>query len=131
VPQPGLERLRELVDDAQASGLTVEPVEEGTRPAVPLGVDLAAYRIVQESLTNVRRHAEGSAATVVVRYAPAALRLEVTNGPGGHANGTAGTGHGIIGMRERARLYGGTLEAGPRPDGGFRVSATLPLEDGG
>jgi signal transduction histidine kinase len=130
VPQPGLERLRELVDDARAAGLAVELVEEGTRPAVPLGVDLAAYRIVQESLTNVRRHAAGSAATVVVRYAPTALELEVANGPGGRANGTAGTGHGIIGMRERARLYGGTFEAGPQLDGGYRVRATLPLEEG-
>jgi signal transduction histidine kinase len=131
VPQPGLERLRELVDDARAAGLDVDLREEGTRPAVPLGVDLAAYRIVQEGLTNVRRHAEGSTATVLVRYAPAAIQLEVANGPGASANGTPGTGHGIIGMRERARLYGGTFDAGPRPDGGFRVSATLPLEGSG
>src|SRR5919198_188743 len=129
VPQPGLERLRELVDDAHASGLAVELVEEGTRPAVPLGVDLPAYRNVQGGLNKVRRHAQGSEATVLVRYAATALELEVTNGPGGRANGTAGTGHGIIGMRERVRLYGGTFEAAPRPDGGFRVSATLPLEE--
>jgi signal transduction histidine kinase len=128
VPQPGLERLRELVDDARGAGLAVELVEDGERPQVPLGVDLAAYRIVQEGLTNARRHAHGAPATVVVRYADTALELEVSNGPGGRANGTAGTGHGIIGMRERARLYGGTLDAGPRPDGGFRVRATLPLE---
>jgi signal transduction histidine kinase len=128
VPQPGLERLPELVDDARAAGVAVELVEEGTRPAVPLGVDLAAYRIVQEGLTNVRRHAHGASATVGVRYAPSALELEVANGPGGRANGTAGTGHGLIGMRERARLYGGTLEAGPQADGGFVVRAVLPLE---
>lgn len=131
-PQPGLERLAELVDEARATGLAVELVEEGERPAVPLGVDLAAYRIVQEGLTNARRHAAGAAARVRVAYDPGALEVEVLNGPGGPGrerdDDGAGSGHGLIGMRERARLYGGTLEAGAEPGGGFRVRARLPLE---
>jgi signal transduction histidine kinase len=127
-PQPGLERLDELLADARAAGLPVELQVDGPARDLPAGLDLAAYRIVQEGLTNVRRHA-GAADTVVrVRYGDSALELEVVNAPG-VGNGTGqGTGHGLIGMRERARLYGGTFDAGAAEDGGFRVRARLPLE---
>jgi signal transduction histidine kinase len=102
---------------------------EGTRPQLPLGLDLSAYRIVQEALTNVVRHAGPATARVHIRYAPAAVDIEVTDdGRGGRP---PGRGHGIVGMRERAALYGGSLEAGPLPGGGFRVAARLPLDAGG
>jgi signal transduction histidine kinase len=134
-PQPGLERLDELLTETRAAGLPVELAERGARESLPAGLDLAAYRIVQESLTNVRRHAGGARTEVRIDYGgdarPASRRLvvEVANEPG-RANRAAGrgSGHGLIGMRERVRIYGGTLEAGPVPGGGFRVRAELPLE---
>jgi signal transduction histidine kinase len=128
-PQPGLERLDELLAEARAAGLPVELSEEGARDAVPAGPSLAAYRIAQESLTNVRRHAASAPTRVRVRYGEDSLELEIANAPGA-GNGTVahGSGHGLIGMRERARLYGGTLEAGPSAEGGFVVRARLPLE---
>ena len=132
-PQPGLARLGELVEEARAAGLPVELSEEGARPALPPGVDLAAYRIVQESLTNVRRHAGAVATRVRVRYGHEGIELEVSNAAG-RGNGRPpnaagrGAGHGLIGMRERVRLYGGTLETGEALGGGYRVSARLPLE---
>jgi signal transduction histidine kinase len=100
---------------------------------VAAGIELSAYRIVQEALTNVRKHAPGAAATVRLSYAPSELRLEVDNGPSPAANGTPampGTGSGIVGMQERVALYGGSLQVARRPDGGFRVSARLPTEVG-
>ena len=126
-PQPSLRRLPDLVREAADVGLRVEIVTDGVPADLPLGVELAAYRIVQEALTNTRRHAHASRAKIHLRYEPAALRVEVTDdgrGPGGGRPG-----HGLIGMRERVALYGGTLEAGPGPDGGFRVAAVLPLKD--
>jgi signal transduction histidine kinase len=128
-PQGGLGRLDELIDEMRAAGLAIELREEGARPALPPGVDLSAYRIVQESLTNVRRHAGTAPTRVRLRYCKDALELEVENscGSGKGALGP-GTGHGLIGMRERARLYGGTLDARATPDGGFVVRARLPLE---
>jgi signal transduction histidine kinase len=128
-PQPGLERLEPLVEQVRDAGLAVDLRVEGARAAIPAGVDLAAYRIVQESLTNALKHAGRARADVLVRYGPRALAIEVTDDGPGAANG-GGTGHGLIGMRERAALYGGTIEAGPRPEGGFAVRATLPLEAG-
>lgn len=126
-PQPGLERLGALVEQARAGGLDADLVERGERPVVPPGVDLAAFRIVQEALTNARKHAGRVAATVRVTYSDSEIAVAVTNGPG--ANGTTGdgSGHGLVGMRERVRVYGGDLETGPTPDGGYRVAATLPL----
>jgi signal transduction histidine kinase len=126
-PQPGLDRLEPLLEQVREAGLRVDLTIEGERVALPAGVDLAAYRIVQESLTNALKHAGRARAAVLVRFDPRALGIEVTDdGPGsGHGNGT---GHGLVGMRERAALYGGTLEAGPRDGGGFAVRATLPLE---
>jgi signal transduction histidine kinase len=126
-PQPTLERLDELVEEVRASGVPVELVKEGERPAVPAGIDLAAYRIVQEALTNVRKHAGRVPTRVVLRYANAHIELEVANAPGSTGDGT-GSGHGLVGMRERARLYGGTVEAGPDGNGGFAVRAWLPVE---
>ena len=126
-PQPGLARLGELLDAMRASGLPVEAVVEGTPRALSPGVDLSAYRIVQEALTNSLRHAGGASARVVVRYEPDAVELEVADdGPGSPADAEASGGHGLIGMRERVQLFGGELEAGPRPGGGFLVRARLP-----
>jgi signal transduction histidine kinase len=127
-PQPSLRRLPDLVREAADVGLRVEVVVEGDPVDLPLGVELAAYRIVQEALTNTRRHARARAACVRLRYRPAELAIDVTDDGQGPAGGRPG--HGLIGMRERAALYGGTLEAGPAPDGGFRVRAALPLGDG-
>jgi signal transduction histidine kinase len=127
-PQPGLARVEDLVDEARAAGVPIELYEEGERPAVAPGIDLAAYRIVQEALTNVRKHAGVVATTVTVRYRRDGIDLEVVNAPGATGNG-GGSGHGIVGMRERARVYGGTIDAGPEGDGGFAVRARLPLEE--
>jgi signal transduction histidine kinase len=94
---------------------------------VPAVVQLAAYRIVQEALTNVRKHAHASRATVVISYDPDELGIEVLDdGVGTCGNGRLGAGHGLVGMRERAALYGGTVETGPGPHGGFRVTARIP-----
>jgi signal transduction histidine kinase len=128
-PQPGLARLGELLDAMRASGLPVEAVVEGTPRALSPGVDLSAYRIVQEALTNSLRHAGGASARVMVRYEPDALELEIgDDGPGPPEDPEASGGHGLIGMRERVQLFGGGLEAGPRPGGGFLVRARLPSE---
>jgi signal transduction histidine kinase len=131
-PQPGMAGLEQLVGRARAAGLPVELRVDGSRPELPQGLDLAAYRIVQEALTNALRHAGAAPTEVVVRYGPAALELVVADrGPaGGPPPVAAGArGHGLVGMRERARLYGGELHAGPRPGGGFEVRARLPLHD--
>ena len=130
-PQPGLAQISSLVDDARAGGLEVTVTLDGRRRSLPAGLDLAAYRVVQEALTNVRRHADASHARVHVRYRDDALEVEVEDdGRGGdQAGGLAesGSGHGLVGMRERVGLYGGHLSAAPRPDGGFLVRAVLPL----
>jgi signal transduction histidine kinase len=129
-PQPGLERLGALVDQVRNSGLPVTVLVEGERRAIPAGLDLSAYRIVQEALTNVLKHAGAAPTEVLIRFGDAELEVRVTDegqlGPP-TAYGRDGTGHGLIGMRERVALYGGQLEAGPRPDGGFMVRARLPL----
>jgi signal transduction histidine kinase len=130
-PQPGLGRVAELVDQARAAGLDVSLTEEGERRVVPPGVDLAAFRIVQEALTNARKHAGAVAAQVCVRYSNSGVEVDVANAPGPGGNGARparGSGHGLVGMRERVRVYGGTLDTGPQPGGGFRVRARLPLE---
>jgi signal transduction histidine kinase len=125
VPQPSLRRLPELVREAAGAGLPVEVAVIGEPEELPAGRELAAFRIVQEALTNVRRHAHASAARVELTYTPASLRIDVTDDGQGPAGGHAG--HGLIGMRERAALYGGTLDAGPGAGGGFRVTAVLPV----
>jgi signal transduction histidine kinase len=126
-PQPGLARLGELVEAARGAGLPVELREQGERGELAPGVDLAAFRIAQEALTNVRKHAGRVATTISVRYGPETVDLDVENAPGSTGNGS-GAGHGLPGMRERARLYGGTLDAGPDGRGGFVVHARLPRE---
>jgi signal transduction histidine kinase len=128
-PQPGLASLRSLVEQVEGAGLPVTVRVEGEPVALPPGVDLSAYRIVQEALTNTLKHAGPADAEIVVRYGPAALELEVLDSGGG-PNGHSGTGHGLIGMRERAALYGGSLEAGARAPRGYAVRARLPLTGG-
>jgi signal transduction histidine kinase len=131
VPAPGLAEVDALAAEVAKAGARVEVRIEGTRRELALGLDLSAYRIVQEALTNVVRHAGPATARVHIRYAPAAVDIEVTDdGRGGRAPGR-GDGHGIVGMRERAALYGGSLEAGPLPGGGFRVAASLPVDERG
>ena len=127
-PVPDIGQLDDLLDQARAAGLTVSCTVEGEPRPLPGGTALAAYRIIQESLTNTRKHAGPWArASVLLRYTPDALELAVTdNGLGGAAAGD-GAGHGLTGMRERAAIYGGSVQAGPRIDGGFQVTARLPI----
>ncbi|MEU7902579.1 sensor histidine kinase [Actinoplanes sp. NPDC049118] len=127
-PQPGLAEVATLVETARRAGVTVSLDGDGPGD-VPEAVGLAAYRIVQEALANAARHAPGGPVRVSVRGGPGLLRVEVGNGPGSPAPAPGGPGHGLIGMRERAALLGGTLEAGPRPDGGYRVEALLPCTE--
>ena len=126
-PQPGLDRLQELIDDARATGTPVRLTLRG--PVVPLApsVDLAAYRIVQEALTNARRHASGASVEVDLRYEPHTLRLRVLDDGPGPAPGWS-NGNGLMGMRERATMVGGTLRTEPAERGGFVVEAELPTE---
>ena len=114
----------------EAAGLPVRTKIEGARRALPTGVDLAAYRIVQEALTNVTRHAGEATATVRIAYGEDAVTVVVDDdGRGAPAVTPPNGGNGIPGMRERATALGGALEAGPRPGGGFRVRARLPVDD--
>jgi signal transduction histidine kinase len=126
-PQPGLDSLQSLVEKVRASGLPVQLRVEGEPVHLPAGVDLSAYRIVQEALTNVVKHASASSAEVVIRYGSRALELDVLDDGRGAAASVNGVGHGLIGMRERVALYGGTIETGPRNGGGYAVQARLPL----
>jgi signal transduction histidine kinase len=128
-PQPGLDQLERLLADTRAAGLPVELRIEGERVPLPPGVDLAAYRIVQEALTNTRKHARLAHAEVTLRFRDRELELLIEDdGTDGHSTTDAG-GHGLVGMRERVELYGGTFEAGPGPEGGFVVRATLSLRN--
>jgi signal transduction histidine kinase len=129
-PAPGLGDLDALVAEVVRSGVTVEVRVEGHRSDVPAGVDLAAYRIVQEALTNVIKHAGRVRVTVLVRYADDAVTVEVDDeGPAEHDSRSvpSTTGHGLVGMRERVAMYHGDLEAGPGALGGFHVAARLPF----
>jgi signal transduction histidine kinase len=123
-PAPGVGALDALVDMAAGAGVHVELTVAGTVRPLPGTIDLTAYRIVQESLTNVVRHAHASTARVVVRYEPNGLVVQVEDDGRGSANGAGG--YGLVGMRERAAAVGGTLTAGSVPGGGFRVDARLP-----
>ena len=136
-PSPGLDRLGDLVDSAAAAGLAVHVRSAGRSTPLPADVDLAAYRIVQEALTNSARHSTGTTATVRVVHGDDALIVEVDDDGIARSAGRAadrasgqgtGLGNGIAGMTERAKVLGGTLQAGPRPEGGFRVRAWLPVE---
>jgi signal transduction histidine kinase len=124
VPSPGLDRLGELAAHTRTAGIAVRVVEEGAPRPVPAGVDAAAYRIVQEALTNTVRHSGGHTATIRLCYDPDALTIEVNDD--GRAVHPPRPGNGVAGMTERARALGGTLDAGPRAGGGFRVLARLP-----
>jgi signal transduction histidine kinase len=123
-PQPGLDRLDELLEAARGAGTPVRLILQGRAEPLAAGVDLAAYRIVQEALTNARKHAPNAAVDVELRYEPGALHLRVSDdGPG--ASGTQ-EGHGLLGMRERAATVGGSVRTGPGERGGFVVEAELP-----
>ncbi|MEU3299343.1 MULTISPECIES: sensor histidine kinase [unclassified Streptomyces] len=135
VPQPDVEQIEDLVEQVRGAGLTVDFKVEGTPRPLPSGVELTAYRIVQEALTNTRKHGGPDAgASVRLVYFDDGLGLLVEDDGRGAAHelyedgGADGRGHGLIGMRERIGMVGGTLDAGPRPGGGFRISALLPLK---
>jgi signal transduction histidine kinase len=130
-PQPTLARLGELVATVERAGTTVTMAVMGTPGPLPAGLELSAYRIVQEALSNAVRHAPGSQVEVELDYRPGGLVLRVVNGPARSAPiPSPGTGHGVLGMAERAAMLGGELTAEPQPDGGFAVTAVLPLTDG-
>ncbi|MFD9906613.1 sensor histidine kinase [Streptomyces sp. NPDC059063] len=135
VPQPDVEQLDELIEQVRGAGLPVDFKVEGTPRPLPSGVELTAYRIVQEALTNTRKHGgENAGASVRLVYFDDGLGLLVEDDGKGAPHelyedgGADGRGHGLIGMRERVGMVGGTLDAGPRPGGGFRISALLPLK---
>jgi signal transduction histidine kinase len=125
-PQPSLEHVDKLVSQAREAGLPVELRVEGDPVQLPAGVDLTAYRLVQEGLTNAIKHARAEHAEVVVRYSNGTVELTVSDDGAGDGAGEKG-GNGLVGMRERVSVYGGELDAGPRPEGGFRLHATLPV----
>jgi len=127
-PMPGIEQLDDLLDQARAAGLAVSCTIEGEPRPLASGTALAAYRIIQESLTNTRKHAGPLAqASVLLRYSPAALEIIIADDGLGAAAACDGAGHGLTGMRERAAMYGGSVRAEPVPAGGFRVTALLPV----
>ena len=133
-PQPGLDQVRELLDQARTAGLSVSLTMEGTPRPLTEGAELAAYRVVQESLTNTRKHGGVlAAAAVTLRYEPDGLVVQITDdGRGDPAPGSGtsqGPGLGLIGMRERIAMYGGTVQAGPLPAGGYQVEARLPTAE--
>jgi len=128
-PLPSLTRVHELARTIRAAGVPVDLHVEGEPTDLPAGIDVAGYRILQEALTNVLKHAGDARASVRVAYAPDGVTLEIADdGPGPTGNGSDRAGHGLIGMKERAALYGGELAAGPRESGGFVVTARLPYE---
>ncbi|WP_431963023.1 sensor histidine kinase [Actinacidiphila sp. bgisy160] len=142
-PQPGLDRLGALVDRVSFAGLPVEVRVSGEPRPLPQGIDVTAYRIIQEALTNALRHGDGGEAEVTVRYAERALRVEVLNSGPSVLNGAGtvrpapartaprrreGTGRGLLGLRERVAVYGGDLDARRRLGGGYRVRARIPLD---
>jgi signal transduction histidine kinase len=125
-PLPGLDRLDALLEDVRRAGLPVSLRMHGPRVPLPGGIDISAYRIIQEGLTNVLKHAHASQAEVSLDYLPDQLRIEVRDDGrgGGHVNGD---GHGLAGIRERVALYGGQMAAGPATDGGYLLGTCLPL----
>jgi signal transduction histidine kinase len=127
-PAPGLDRVEKLAEPLRAGGLDVVMRREGNAVELPAGVDLSAYRIVQEALTNTLRHSRATRVDVLLRLGADALEVDVRDNGRPVADGSAGGGRGLVGMRERAALLGGTFEAGPMEGGGYRVHALLPLE---
>jgi signal transduction histidine kinase len=132
-PAPGLADLDSLVSQVQDAGLRVCVSVDGQRGTVPPGIDLSAYRIIQEALTNVIKYAGSPSADVSICYRADSLIVEIADhgrgAPGGLRAARNGSGHGIIGMRERVAVFGGEFTAGPRPGGGFRVFARLPFPE--
>jgi signal transduction histidine kinase len=128
-PQPGISAVPALVAEIEEAGLPVDVTMEGERGSLAPGLDLTAYRIVQEALTNTLKHARAQRAKVTIRFTPTALNLEVCD-DGRSPTGVRpdGSGHGLVGMRERAALYGGEVSAGPGEAGGYRVHANLPRD---
>jgi signal transduction histidine kinase len=127
-PQPGLAELDRLVGDTRAAGVDVELEVSGERVELPAGLELAAYRVAQEALTNVIKHAQPATAHVRLSYSPCELIVEVVD-DGNRPPESLDGGRGIAGIRERVALYGGQLTVGPRPAGGFTVQAQFPIED--
>jgi signal transduction histidine kinase len=127
MPQPGLDRLDSLADDVTRAGLPVRVHVEGDRVALPRALDLSSYRIVQEGLTNALKHARATHAEVTVRYRANRVELEVRDDGVGVAS-TDGLGHGLAGIAERVKIYGGEMTASPAPSGGFVLRARLPVE---
>ena len=126
-PQPSLEYLERLLEDVRAAGLDVAVRIEGERTSLPAGVDLTAYRLVQEALTNTLRHANATRAQVTVRYGDGEVELVVAD-DGRAVEPPEAEGHGLVGLRERVAVYGGELRAGPRRGGGYELRAKLPVE---
>ena len=127
-PQPGLDGLDSLLDEVGRAGLPVELHVDGEPFPLPRGIELSAYRIVQEGLTNALKHAQASDADVTVRYRPDELKIEVRDNGRSGVTGD-GLGHGLVGIRERVKIYGGEMTAGVVPDGGFVLSTRLPIAD--
>jgi signal transduction histidine kinase len=126
-PQRRLADLPELADEYERAGLAVDLRVEAAADPVPLGLELSAYRIVQEALTNALKHAPGSPVTVSLGRSGGDVEIQVRNGPGrGSPIADVPSGHGLVGIRERVAVFGGTLHAAPTGDGGFELSATLP-----
>jgi signal transduction histidine kinase len=130
-PSPGLAALDELVESVRETGLPLEVAIEGDPAPISAGLDLAAYRVVQEALTNALKHSGGAATRLALRYRPEAIEIEVVNVGRASPAEEGVSGRGLLGMRERVALYGGRLEAGPNEDGGFRVWAVLPIGETG
>ena len=131
-PVPGLDQIRELIDQARDAGMSVSLTLFGAPRPLSEGAELAAYRVVQESLTNTRKHGGlAAAAAITMSYEPDGLLLRMTDDGLGGAAGSDGVGHGLTGMRERIEMYGGTVQAGPLPDAGYQVTARLPYTSAG
>jgi signal transduction histidine kinase len=130
LPHPGLDDLEALVDDVRKAGLAVNLRMHGEPVELPPALDLSAYRILQEALTNALKHAHASKADVDVHYDAGALQLCVRDNGRGGPSGDSGLGHGLVGIRERVKIYGGDMTAGPAPGGGFLLQARLPVESG-
>lgn len=128
-PQPGMAQLDALVDQVRRAGLRVDLTRDGSEQALPAGVDLAAYRVVQEALTNVLKHGGAGRATIEIRHDDGMLAIEVCDDGRSRPRADTTDGYGLIGMRQRVELYGGKLSAAPRTDGGFRVAASIPLHE--
>ena len=127
-PQPGLGQLPDLLDRVRATGLSVDLAVEGDVRPLPAGLELTGYRIVQEAITNVLKHAGSTTVDVRVSYQPDSLDIDVRDHGRGSGSGGTNGGHGLVGMRERVGLYGGSVTAGPRPEGGFSVRARIPVD---